>query len=47
MVKSPVINPYTTKLPLATALNTFDLTVGSRNSDLLLTPTYVLILFLN
>lgn len=34
-----VVNPYSTKLPLDTALKTYDQTVESRNSDLLLTPT--------
>ena len=36
-----VVNPFSTKLPSDTALKTFDHTVESRNSDLLLTPTYV------
>lgn len=34
-----VVNPCSTKLLLVTALKTFDHTVESRNSDLLLTPT--------
>lgn len=37
-----VVNPCSTKLPLATALKTFVRTVESRNSDLLLTLTWVL-----
>lgn len=34
-----VVNLYSTKLPLDTALKTYDQTVESRNSDLLHTPT--------
>lgn len=40
MVKSPVVvNPYSTKHLLDTALKTYDPTVELRSSDLLLTPT--------
>lgn len=53
MVKrSPVVvvnhlHHYSTKLPSDTALKTFAPTVESRNSDQLLTPTYVFLMCLD